>query len=443
MDSINTETQNENTEIIDSDTSINITNTDETQNKKFSSSEASIERLSKLSDEVINEFKLWSRNFDSIFNIFIAEIRTRCIEYKTTRDHHDTERMWMQIVFSMCMSFRYDHNLRPKQYTETEFNNINKYMKTASVIDLLQIFIDITQQNCHNVKQIINSHDNNSLQTDSDELKYNESMLQQLYHDFVDLYRRCTGTWKPLKTYGPNTNEPNTKISYDKNRRERKFYKTNPFYDNTEDKYPVQNNNGRPRPKHFESATINQQSQINKQRFQGLQNNQFPKQENSRQTINNRDNKFLRQKPQDQQTYNNGSRNNRTQLLQRSPERHDSGNRFVRSHPLQQSPEERQINNSGNTMVRTQTLQRSPERLVPERQVNERQANERQVPERQVPGRQVPGRQVNERQVPERQANERQVPERQVNERHPRPREIPRPQKTQIYDITPKIHKIM
>jgi len=108
----------------------------------------------------------------------------------------------------MIMTFRRDHFPIQTYHTTLErvSSELLSYFRTTPVIDILQVFIDVAQQNGYNAKQtmerlIQTAEDKSGRVTDREifEAQVRCSALFRLTHDFVDLRKYCTGTWKPKR----------------------------------------------------------------------------------------------------------------------------------------------------------------------------------------------------------------------------------------------------
>ena len=219
---------------------------DENENEhKFSSPATGIERLSKLPSDVLYGLQILS--IETTFNLFIEEIQNRCHEYKNTHDRFSFERMWVQTVFGRCMDFRREHF-----HTKVMLNRvpieITNFMKNNSLIDLLQIFIDLSQQNGYHAKLAFDTLKNNTsrrvTQRELDDAYNGCVASQKLYHDFVDLYRHCIGTWRPSRTTYHNRDQRSLKNDHQEKSRniekksERRKYKPG-SYPISDDHHPI------------------------------------------------------------------------------------------------------------------------------------------------------------------------------------------------------------
>jgi hypothetical protein len=175
---------------------------------KYSSPEAGEERLGKIPKEILT--LLQTQSMETSFGAMITEVKRRCDEVRETLQPLDIKRMWTQMVFGWCMDFRRTHFPKKRTFNQALDQTSNEcvplvfsnYMKNTDLVDLLQMFIDIAQQNGFHAQQNKHNLDEVSRTKRVSQQMFNDAQnycdtLQQLYHDFVDLYRHCTGTWRP------------------------------------------------------------------------------------------------------------------------------------------------------------------------------------------------------------------------------------------------------
>jgi len=171
---------------------------DDESTRKFSSPESGAERLKQLPQKVCDFYHLVP--IETAFNAFLKSLRNRCADCKTTHDKFSYEKMWMSMVFSICMDFRRDVFQSKSDDMDQTPVEIRDWMDQTGIIEILQTFIDVAQQNGHEAKNELAKQEENTEsknQRHTDNIKSRCSALQNRYHSFVDLYRRCTGTWKP------------------------------------------------------------------------------------------------------------------------------------------------------------------------------------------------------------------------------------------------------
>jgi hypothetical protein len=169
---------------------------------KFSSPEACAERLGKLPSNILSALR--SLNEEVIFDIFITELKVRCHDCKNRLDKYSPERMWTQIVFSKCMDFKHEHFRNKNNNLDRVSTDFLTFMRNVDIVSILQILVDVAQQNGYHSKQLFdnlsNEHKMNYInQKDYDDAKNRWLLNQQQYHNYVNLFRHCTGTWKPMK----------------------------------------------------------------------------------------------------------------------------------------------------------------------------------------------------------------------------------------------------
>lgn len=186
----------------------------EEETKKFTSPEAGAERLSKLDPEILDALKLMTE--DDIFSLFLSELKNKCNFLQSSQDSFSHERMWTQIVFSICMNFKREH-FHSKVKLSHVPPKITAWFKDTNVVSILQTFVDISQQNGYAAKQVLmklrETDPRSSKHQDTKELHLTQErfeLLQNRYHDYVDLLKRCTGTWKPQKLRHPKHMKPSS-----------------------------------------------------------------------------------------------------------------------------------------------------------------------------------------------------------------------------------------
>ena len=172
--------------------------------EKFESPESGQKRLNKLPLDVLNGFRLSS--IDTNFSILVSELQRRRKEMKTM-EQHSFERMWTQTVYERCMEFLKEHKTFRRNSHDNISQDIAEYMKITPLVNLLQTFIDIAQQNGFFAKKCMDEMDSkntNFSNRDWDEARTRYFTCNRLYYDFVELYQHCTGTWKPKRDHSQN-----------------------------------------------------------------------------------------------------------------------------------------------------------------------------------------------------------------------------------------------
>ena len=182
---------------------VNECNNDEVESTRtFSSPEAGATRLGKLPPNVLVVLQLLDE--ETMFNALITELQNRCQECRTTLPVYDTNRMWIQMVFSYCMNFRREKIFSESGTTQDVPPEVLEYMHTTPIVSILQTFVDLAQQTGFQAQQFLDTLENEAVEKfvsikDHDDACSNRNNLQRRYHDYVDLFRHCTGTWKPAR----------------------------------------------------------------------------------------------------------------------------------------------------------------------------------------------------------------------------------------------------
>lgn len=176
----------------------------------FYSPEAGAARLEQIPKEVmivLNLQSIWAS-----FNTLIDEVKARCDAMRKPTglvDHErngqvDYERMWTRIVFQNCIDFSHIH--RQRNILEQSPVDLVNYFKKTNILVMLQILIDLSQQNGLRAMKTVQGYNRQREENkivshhDYEDAKSRSAGSQQLYHDFVDLYRKCIGTRAPSKT---------------------------------------------------------------------------------------------------------------------------------------------------------------------------------------------------------------------------------------------------
>ncbi len=349
----NTQNQsNTNDDLVVEDFNQNDQHSDNNNNnpgQKFSSPEASALRLSKLPLNVLSVMRM--SNEEIIFDAFISELKFRCNDHKNRLDKYALERMWTQMVFSICMNFRHEHFHGKSHSLENISPDFLQFMRNSNIIDLLQVLVDVAQQSGFQAKDILMTFENNKdsgiTQKDYNEAKNRWNSLQQHYHDYVDLFRRCTGTWRPSK---------NQKSFANSGTNQNQFIKSTPIQcvnpsSNTnasQRNYPNQNsnnhrysNNQYPNNRHSNNQNSNNQNSNDQRQF-----NQNDQRQNNQYYQNNRYN-------QNNQNSNNQNSNNQNSNNQNSNNQSSNNQNSNRnSNNLGRNPTSRTFDNSGNNLGR-------------------------------------------------------------------------------------------
>lgn len=204
---------------------------DETNNgPRFTSPEASAERLSKLPADVQNALKMMTE--ENIFTALVNEIQARCQECRVRCSAYDYERMWVHMVRTYCRSFRSQYFSRSSRTTIVDSlpEVVVEYMKTVPLVDLLQTIVDLSQQRGYCAKQRLDSFVGSDgklmvKQHEYEEAREKCNYLFRCYYSYVDLFRMCTGTWRPSRPARrrnmPQANEGSNRRADDQERSRR------------------------------------------------------------------------------------------------------------------------------------------------------------------------------------------------------------------------------
>ena len=217
---------------------VNECNNDEEESaRKFSSPEAGASRLDKLPPNVLVVLQLLDE--DVMFYALIMELQTRCHDCRTTLPIYSTDRMWIHTVFSFCMNFRREKIISESGATQDVSAEVQEYMRTTPIVSILQTLVDLAQQTGYQAKQFLDTLENEASTKfvstqDHDDAYNNCNNLQRRYHDYVDLFRHCTGTWKPPRKNVHRSDAPtrgtqrSTPSRFDNRQTERNTHKTIP-----------------------------------------------------------------------------------------------------------------------------------------------------------------------------------------------------------------------
>ena len=168
---------------------------------KFQNIESTNERINKIPSDVLKEIKICGMK--TFFGIFLKKLNTICIALEKTLDVLDTQRMWTNIVYNMCVSFNNEY-LRDEMERFDRIENIATvydYVQSISIFDSLQLLVDLARQNCHDSRYDLDdiSTKQNITRQEFYDVETRYYLMRDLYFDFMELYRHCTGTWKPKK----------------------------------------------------------------------------------------------------------------------------------------------------------------------------------------------------------------------------------------------------
>lgn len=211
-----------------------------TNDSRYCSISASMERLSKLPYDILNVFNII--NIGVIFGVFLLEIRKRNKQLAKNQGIHSTVRMWTGNVYFFCYKFHKKH-FQNTFYVDKIPNCITEFIKMTPITDLLQIFIDVIQQKSYFArKQLKVLYHRDVIKRNKKEiiqLKIRCRYFENMYYDFVDLYKKCTGNKIPKKMarefrgkhtyYGnkPAFHKKNRTIYYDYNSPKKIYYNYN------------------------------------------------------------------------------------------------------------------------------------------------------------------------------------------------------------------------
>ncbi|BCS83364.1 hypothetical protein QLL95_gp0759 [Cotonvirus japonicus] len=154
------------------------------------SAEAGAARLAKLPKQICDEIK--KLGYDIAFKKFIEELVDDVRSNRSSGDNIDSfENMWYRMALTICNSFYYRnfgrrYGARQEADDALISNELREYICQTPVLDVIQTFIDLTQQD---------GNLNNKQNQDEQFIRYHRF----LYRSFVTLYHQCNGTWKPQK----------------------------------------------------------------------------------------------------------------------------------------------------------------------------------------------------------------------------------------------------
>ncbi|XWV24675.1 hypothetical protein QJ856_gp1109 [Tupanvirus deep ocean] len=169
---------------------------------KFSSPEAGAERLAKLPSNVQTAFQLL--NEETTFNAFVTELQNRCRNARTNLPPNSKDRMWLHHALNTCMEFRRTHFQRRSSLMDRVPTEVSAYMASADEVEMLQTLVDVAQQKGYHARQFFDSLSDESntkrvSQRDYDDALVSCKALEQRYHEYVDMFRRCTASGKPFR----------------------------------------------------------------------------------------------------------------------------------------------------------------------------------------------------------------------------------------------------
>ena len=202
----------------------NMVQNDEVQTQveyKTYSPDASLKRFEKLPEIVRTSFD----RIDIMFTVLIDEILNRVRLFKSNNDLTSFESMWTRIVLTNCMGFRKNHFSQLANDIQVD-EKVRGYFSLTPIPDLLQSFNDVAQLAGYRTEN-----------KDKD--------LTDMYHAFVELYKKCTGNWRHKKkpfhrTFNPSyNNRQNNSYDYNQNsygNRQKKSYQPG-SYDNIQNSY--------------------------------------------------------------------------------------------------------------------------------------------------------------------------------------------------------------
>lgn len=163
-----------------------------TNNKGFTP-EASMIRLEKLPNNIREIYR--NINIATCFDVFLFTLKKRC------ENSYDNiyEEMWTHNTYKLCIRFKNSH-LSDSNEKEDISSEFIEYMSNTPIVAILQTFNDISQINGYNAKLKLEKIENSKSPSNIiEEARQVYFICKDLYHNFVDLYRYCTGTWNPLK----------------------------------------------------------------------------------------------------------------------------------------------------------------------------------------------------------------------------------------------------
>jgi hypothetical protein len=169
---------------------------------RYFSIKATMNRLSKLPHDVLNAFN--TVNIGANFRVFVSEIEKRNYQLIKSQGVYSTLRMWTGNVYFFCYKFYIKHFQKSSDISEVPINII-EYIRTSPIIDMLQVFIDISQRNRYiarnQLKELANSNISRTMNYKRELIrsKIRCRTLGNLYYDFVELYKKCTGCRIPKR----------------------------------------------------------------------------------------------------------------------------------------------------------------------------------------------------------------------------------------------------
>ena len=252
-----------------------VENNDKKSDKKMFTPEATMERLEKMPNRIREIYR--NADITTCFDVFLYTLKKRC-EGNFTNVY---EEMWTNNTQKLCVRFKnnYLSNSNEKEDIPNEFI---EYMTNTSVVEILQTFNDISQINGHNAKLELEILENTDGSTDKiiNQARQYFYACKDLYHNFVDLYQYCTGTWNPYKKRNSQKNNSHSEF---------KQYKNNYESQNKVSTNPKRNNNNNTfrddRPNYSNGSF--QRSKNGASSNRQLQNNHLEQEKNHQETSDN------------------------------------------------------------------------------------------------------------------------------------------------------------
>ncbi|XWV25914.1 hypothetical protein QJ857_gp1166 [Tupanvirus soda lake] len=192
---------------------------------KFSSPEAGAERLAKLPSNVQTALQLMSE--ETTFGALVAELQNRCRNARANLPPNSKDRMWLHHALNTCMEFRRTHFQRRSNLLDRVPTEVSTYMSSADEVEILQTLVDVSQQKGYHARQFFDTLNDESTtkrvsQRDYDDALASCKALEQRYHEYVDMFRRCTASGKPFRVrtgYRRPSTSYQTRVSHDRPQR--------------------------------------------------------------------------------------------------------------------------------------------------------------------------------------------------------------------------------
>lgn len=152
-------------------------------------------RLGKINQSLYRA--LLSFDEEIIFDIFLTELRKRCLFFNANRSFNCIERMWHNMVYRLCLDFRRGRFPPRRTGIMSLSVEINEFMQNHDTVHILQTLIDLAQERGFSCK----SPFFDSTNTDNLNKKYEKTLRQSVdfktrFYDYVELFEKCTGLYR-------------------------------------------------------------------------------------------------------------------------------------------------------------------------------------------------------------------------------------------------------